>query len=185
MFLRKSRIEPLPVTMSAVRMGERVLQVGVDDPAVASAIAAKVGLSGNAVIAVINEHEATRAHDAAARVGVLVDVKVTSLASLPFDNDAFDLIVVHSARGLLASFDVQARLAAMRELHRVVRHGGRVMTIEGGVVTGIRSLMRQSRGNEEYESSGGVVRALEAAGFRPVRMLAEREGYKFAEAIKT
>ena len=33
MFLRKSRIEPLPVTMSAVRMGERVLQIGVDDPA--------------------------------------------------------------------------------------------------------------------------------------------------------
>ncbi len=40
MFLRKTRIEPLPVTMSAVRMGERVLQIGVDDPAVASAIAA-------------------------------------------------------------------------------------------------------------------------------------------------
>jgi hypothetical protein len=50
MFLRKTRIEPLPVTMSAVRMGERVLQIGVDDPAVASAIAGKAGLSGNAIV---------------------------------------------------------------------------------------------------------------------------------------
>ena len=51
MFLRKSRLEPLPVTMSAVRMGERVLQVGIDDATIAAAIAAKVGLSGNAAIA--------------------------------------------------------------------------------------------------------------------------------------
>ena len=33
MFLRKPRIQLLPVTMSAVRMGERVLQIGLDDPA--------------------------------------------------------------------------------------------------------------------------------------------------------
>ena len=49
MFLRKSRIEPLPVTMSAVRMGERVLQVGLDDPALASTLAGKAGLSGSAI----------------------------------------------------------------------------------------------------------------------------------------
>jgi len=64
MFLRKSRVAPLPVTMSAVRMGERVLQVGVDDPAVASAIAAKVGLSGHAALAVADERDAARARGA-------------------------------------------------------------------------------------------------------------------------
>src|SRR4029434_1273177 len=117
MFLRKSRIEPLPVTMSAVRMGERVLQIGVDDPAVASAIAAKVGLSGHAAIAVTDDRDAARAHGAAANAGVLVDVKVTSLAALPFDDDAFDLIIVHSARGLLSDLDENTRTAAMRECH--------------------------------------------------------------------
>jgi SAM-dependent methyltransferase len=185
MFFRKSRLEPLPVTMSAVRMGERVLQVGIDDPVIASAIAAKVGLSGNAAIAVTSEQEAARAHVAAANAGVLIDVKVTSLASLPFDNDAFDLIIVHSTRGLLSSLAADSRLAAMREWRRVVRHGGRVMTIEGGAVSGIKSFMRQPHSNQNYESSGGVVSALETAGFKPVRLLADREGYKFAEGIKT
>ena len=47
------------------------------------------------------------------------------------------------------------------------------------------SFIRQPRGNEAYESAGGIVGALEAAGFRPVRLLAEREGYKFTEGIKT
>ena len=184
MFLRKSRIEPLSVTMSAVRMGERVLQIGVDDPAVTSAIAAKVGLSGNAAIAVSDDHDATRAHRAAANAGILVDVKVTPLAPLPFESEAFDLVIVHSMRGLISSLDPNARIAAMREWHRVIRHGGRVMTIEAGAVSGIKSLIQQRRGDEAYEQTGGVVGALESAGFRPVRLLADREGHKFAEGIK-
>ena len=185
MFLRKSRIEPLPVTMSAVRMGERVLQIGVDDPAVASAIAAKVGLSGNAAIAVTGERDAARAHGAATNAGVLVDVKVTPLAPLPFDNDAFDLVIVHSMHGLLSSLGPNSRIEAMREWHRVVRRGGRVMTIEPGAVSGIKSLIQPRRSDDTYEGRGGVVGALEIAGFRPVRLLADREGYKFAEGIKS
>jgi len=85
MFLRKSRVEPLPVTMSAVRMGERVLQIGIDDPGLASALAAKVGLSGNAAIVVTDDADAARARTAAASGGVLVDVQVTPLAPLPFE----------------------------------------------------------------------------------------------------
>jgi len=185
MFLRKPRIEPLPVTMSAVRMGERVLQIGIDDAAMASAIAAKVGLSGTAAIAVNDERDAARAHGAAANAGVLVDVKVTPLAPLPFDDETFDLVIVHSMRGLLSSLDENSRTAAMRECHRVIRHGGRVMTIEAGAVTGIKSLIQPRRSDGMYEGRGGVVNALETAGFRPVRLLADREGYKFAEGIKS
>jgi hypothetical protein len=73
----------------------------------------------------------------------------------------------------------------MREWHRVLRQGGRVMTIEAGPATGIMSFIRHPRGNEAYDAAGGIVSALEAAGFKPVRLLAEREGYKFTEGIKT
>ena len=184
MFLRKSRVEPLPVTMSAVRMGERVLQIGVDDPAVASAIAAKAGLSGHAALAVADERGATRAQGAMANAGVLVDVQITPLTSLPFDGDAFDLIVVHAMHGLVSSLDADARLAAMREWRRVLRHGGRVMTIEAGPATGIASVFKPKRTDAAYETAGGVVGGLSAAGFKLVRLLAEREGYKFAEGIK-
>jgi len=184
MFLRKSRVEPLPVTMSAVRMGERVLQIGVDDPAIASAIAAKVGLSGTAALVVADEREAARAHGAMANAGVLVDVQVTPLATLPFDSDAFDLIVVHGMHGLVSSLDADARLAAMREWRRVLRQGGRAMTIEAGPATGLASVFKPQRSNEAYEAAGGAVGGLAAAGFKPVRLLAEREGYKFAEGIK-
>ena len=183
MFLRKSQLEPLPVTMSAVRMGERVLQIGIDEAAIVSAIAAKVGLSGSAAIAVVGDADAERARRAAANAGVLVDVKVTPLAQLPYDNDSFDLVVAHSMRGLVSSLDATARVAALREWHRVLRTGGRVMTIESGPAGGIKGLLHRT-GDSEYDASGGVVTALQAAGFHAVRMLAEREGFRFAEAIK-
>jgi len=59
------------------------------------------------------------------------------------------------------------------------------MTIEAGAVSGIKSLIQPRRSDDLYEGRGGVVQALEAAGFRPVRLLADREGYKFAEGIKS
>jgi SAM-dependent methyltransferase len=170
--------------MTAVRMGERVLQIGFDDAALASALAAKVGLSGNAAIVVTDDAAAARARTAAASAGVLVDVQVTPLAPLPFESGAFDLVIAHSMRGLVSSLDANARTEALREWHRVLRTGGRVMTIEAGAASGLKGLLRQPQGNDAYAESGGVVGALEAAGFRPVRILAEREGYRFAEGIK-
>ena len=52
---------------------------------------------------------------------MLVDVTVTPLAPLPFDSDAFDLVIAHGMRGLVSSLDANARIAAMREWHRVLR----------------------------------------------------------------
>src|SRR5215470_15690568 len=92
----------------SVRLPRRIVPICVSEPigdaspfrmANTPAIAAKVGLSGNAAIAVLDERDAARAHGAAANAGILVDVKVTPLAPLPFDNDAFDLVIVHSMRG--------------------------------------------------------------------------------------
>ena len=185
MFLRKSSIEPLPVTMSAVRMGERVLQIGVDDPAIVSALAAKVGLSGYAAIAVTDDAGAARTRAAAGRAGVLIDVQIAPVTSLPFESGAFDLVIAHSTRGLVSSLDATSRMAALREWHRMLRQGGRVMTIESAPTAGLKGMLRPTRVDETYAASGGIVAALEAAGFRPVRVLAEREGYTFTEGLKT
>src|SRR5918993_5567672 len=100
-FLRKSSLEQLPVAMSGVRMGERALQIGIDDRSVAGAIAAKVGLSGSAAFAVTSEGKAAQARTAGATAGLLVDVQLMSLDTLPFEASAFDVIVVHAGDGSL------------------------------------------------------------------------------------
>ena len=181
-FLRKSSLELLPVAMSGVRMGERALQIAIDDPSLAGAIAAKVGLSGHAAIAVADERSATRAREGASKAGALVDVQVASLQSLPFEASSFDAVVIHAMSGLLASMDDTLRVATLRDAHRVLRTGGRVVIIEAGERGGIRGLLG---GGTPPASDGAItVAALTTAGFRGSRVLAEREGYRFTEGLK-
>ncbi len=164
-FLRKSKQrEQLPIAMSGVRMGERALQIGIDAPTLVGAIAAKVGLSGHAAVAVGDEAAAASARSAAEKAGVLVDLQVAPLHTLPFANDSFDVIVVHAKSGWLASLDDAARQAVLREAHRVLRGGGRLIAIEG--------------------PTGSTIDALQPAGFKATRILAERDGYRFTEGLK-
>ena len=187
MFLRKAkRREPVPVTMSGVRMGEKLLQIGIDASGVAGTIAAKVGLSGSAAAAVTDEGAATRARAAAIEAGVLMEVQVAPLDRLPFADAAFDVVVVHSQQGLLSSIEAAGRPAAAREWCRVLRQGGRIVTIEPGTRTGLSAMFTRGAGsNTAYADAGGAVGLLESGGFKPVRQVGDLEGIKFTEGLKS
>ena len=99
-FLRKAKLdtEPLPIKMSGIRMGERLLQIGIDEPKLLAAMATKIGLSGSTSVVVQDDTSAARARDAAANAGALIDLHVVAPgALLPFDGDAFDVVVVLTA----------------------------------------------------------------------------------------
>jgi ubiquinone/menaquinone biosynthesis C-methylase UbiE len=186
-FLRKmSARDPLPVTMSGVRMGERLLQIGVDDARLAGQLAAKVGLSGHAAMVVSDEAAADRARAGIADAGGLVDLQVTRLDALPFPPESFDAVVVHNMNNLLTSIDASRRTQVVNEWRRALRVGGRIVVIESGMRSGIGALLRPGpKPDADYQRSGGTLAALEAAGFRPVRLLGDREGFKFIEGLKT
>ena len=94
---RRLDIDPLAVSMSGVKLGERLLQVGVDDAALAGLLASKTGLSGSAAHAVSTDAEAVKVNRGAKKAGVLVEVRVTPLDQLPYEAASFDVVVVHSA----------------------------------------------------------------------------------------
>ena len=187
MFLRKparSR-EPLAVTMSGVRMGERVLQIGIDRPALTGALAAKPGLSGHAAIAVADEAAGERARNAAAEAGALAEVSVTPLDSLPYQPESFDSVVIHSVDGFLASLEEGRRVPVAQECRRVLRKGGRVLVIEAGPRAGLAGWLRGGgKASSAFEQTGGSAAVLKAAGFVAVRLLAAREGQSFTEGLK-
>ncbi len=134
---------------------------------------------------VADEAAAASARDAVAEAGGLGDVHVVSaLHPLPFSDEAYDLVVIHTARGLLASLPRDVRERLLVECRRVLRAGGRLLALEAGTQTGLRSLFGGAKLDAAYETAGGTVAALEAAGFRPVRSLGDRQGYRFIEALK-
>jgi len=184
--LRKSpKADPLTVTMSGVRMGERLLQVGVDSAAMAIALVAKVGLSGTSAHVVASEEDAARLNAAAARAGALVDVRVVNtLRSMPFDDDSFDVVVIHSVKGLLGRMAPYTRVRCLEECHRVLRAGGRAVVIEAEPRGGLLGIVRPYPVDGHYAATGETVGALKAEGFKPVRILADREGFRFVEGLR-
>lgn len=186
-WLRKTQVgrEPLAVAMSGVRLGERVLQLGIDDVRLAAAIAVRSGLSGYAAMAATDALQAARASRAGAQEGAALDIRVAPPDALPFDDSAFDIVVIHNTGGLLTSASPDRRTRMLREVHRVLRHGGRAIVLDAGPRTGLRAVLRRGPGPDTaYETAGGSVTALGAAGFRPVRVLAERDGLRFTEGFR-
>jgi len=188
MFLRKrtlSKRDSVPVAMAGVRMGERLLQIGIDDPALAGALAAKVGLSGVAALVVPTEADAGRARAAAADAGVLIDVQVSHWRGLPFPGEAFDLVVVQSTRGLLASMSAGDRVGMLQQARRALRQGGRILVVESTPRGGLGGLLQRRGVDEYYANGGGAEGALKAEGFHRVRSLGDHDGYRFTEGFKT
>lgn len=184
-FFKKLEGDPLPITMTGVRAGERLLQLGIDEPALIAALAAKVGMNGTAAHVVTNDADAQRVRRAAEKAGVLIDVKMTgTLRSFPFDDESFDLVVMHSMSGLIAGMAPYTRVRCLEEAHRVLRPGGRIVTIEPEPRGGLAGIFRSHPVDGHYLASGETVGALKAESFKTARILADREGYRFVEGIK-
>ena len=165
-FRKMRAMDPLQVAMTGVRMGERYLQIFCSDAALTSGLATKTGLSGAAALAAADESQAKAARKAAEKAGALIDVQVTSPTQLPWDDDAFDMVVVDNTGGAFRALDELARATCLDDSRRVLRAGGRIEFIERmGEATHAEAL-------------------LASAGFKPVRTLAERDGFRFIEGLK-
>jgi ubiquinone/menaquinone biosynthesis C-methylase UbiE len=179
--LRKSANQPLAVSMVGIKLGDRLLFVGCSDPILLAQIAAKTGLTGRAFAVDEREAIATAAGEIASREGALVETATAQWTSLPVDNDSFDVAVV---RDVLPNLPAHRRAACVSEVARALRPGGRCLVIDGKVRTGWSALVRAGSSPVDYGEQGGPVQILTSQGFKAARILAEREGLVFAEAVK-
>jgi SAM-dependent methyltransferase len=163
-------MDPLHVSMTGVRMGERFLLIGCNDQALVSGLAAKVGLSGTSAVAAFTAEQARRAGAVGAKVGALIETQIIDGNALPFESDQFDMVVVDDTNGTFGAIDEGRRLDYLRDARRTVRPGGRIEVVEG----------MKARA-EGYD----VLRDLTTAGFKPVRELAERDGFRFVEGLRS
>jgi SAM-dependent methyltransferase len=193
LFRKTAEGDPLPVTMAAVRLGNRFLAVGVRDPALIAVLAAKAGLTGTACAVDEDGDAVTKAAAAIEAAGALADVTQAPWGMWPYDDGSFDVAVV---RDLLPGLTSYERHNCVSELLRVLRPGGRALIIEGAPRGGFGALLsgwrgspttglsRNTAGSPNASTYEGPVKALKDGGFAAVRLLGEVDGVLYAEGIK-
>jgi ubiquinone/menaquinone biosynthesis C-methylase UbiE len=184
-FARKSDPHLLAVSMTGVKMGDRLAFVGCAHGGRLAAVASKVGLSGRAVAIVPDDRAAGLARRAAAQLGVLVEIEVASVSNTPLEDGSIDLAVIDDTAGLFGAMPAGDRPAAVREVARILRPGGRVILIGATPRTGLAGLLAGGTpAAPPFAASREANLALAGNGFSIVRTLAEREGLVFVEGIK-
>jgi ubiquinone/menaquinone biosynthesis C-methylase UbiE len=176
----------LAIAMTGVKLGDRLLQVGCTDASLLGVIGSKVGLSGRVCAIVPDDAHAQRARRGAEKSGFLLEIETGNLGKFPFEDAAFNLIVVDHQDGLLSNIRPEQRVAVLQEAFRTLAPRGRVVVIERAARGGLGALFGSASApvDPHYKSSGGTLVALEAEGFRSARLLAERGGLSFFEGVR-
>jgi ubiquinone/menaquinone biosynthesis C-methylase UbiE len=186
-FRRPQQKHSVAIAMTGVTLGDHLLQIGCTDASLLGAIGSKVGLSGRVCVIVPDESHAARARRAADKSGFLLELETGNLGHFPFEDGAFNLLVVDNQEGLLSSMRPEQRVATLKESFRALAARGRIIIIERGERGGLGALFGSAASapvDPHYKSSGGAVVALEAEGFRAARLLAERNGLSFFEGVR-
>ena len=111
--------------MSGVREGSRVLDVASGSGDLAAAFAKRAGASGEVWMTDINAAMLSVGRDKLIDAGVFAPLALCDAEKLPFSSDTFDCVSV--AFGLR---NMTHKEAALAEMTRVTRPGGRVIVLE-------------------------------------------------------
>ena len=167
--------------MIGLQLGNRVLQIGHNDPHLIALLAAKVGMTGQASALVADDTARETLDRAAAARGVAVDVKVAPIRTPPFAQGWFDVVVIPELIGAMRPHE---RVGTLQGARQVLRVGGRCLVIETAPRGGLGALFSARSLDPHYRAQGGAHAALRAEGFKPVRTLAEQDGRLFTEGMK-
>jgi ubiquinone/menaquinone biosynthesis C-methylase UbiE len=177
----KSSAEPLAVSMTGVKLGDRLLVLGCSEPVLIARLAVKTGFTGRAMALDEREPLVARAADVAGREGALIETASAPWRALPLDPNSFDVTVIYDVLPYLSAGE---RLGCVAEVVRVLRPGGRCLVIDAALRGGLSTLIHRRSSHPDYAAGGGAVAPLQSSGVRAVRMLAEREGLVFVEGVK-
>jgi len=112
---------------SGIGLGDKVLDLAGGTGDIAALLSKRVGVNGRVVLSDINEAMLSVGRQRLENQGIANNIRyaIANAESLPFEDGEFDAVTI--AFGLR---NVTDKNAALKEMHRVLRPGGKVMILE-------------------------------------------------------
>jgi demethylmenaquinone methyltransferase/2-methoxy-6-polyprenyl-1,4-benzoquinol methylase len=116
---------------SGIGLGDRVLDLAGGTGDIAALLSKRVGVNGRVVLSDINEAMLNVGRQRLENQGIANNIRyaIANAEFLPFEDGEFDAVTI--AFGLR---NVTDKNAALKEMHRVLRPGGKVMILEFSAV---------------------------------------------------
>jgi ubiquinone/menaquinone biosynthesis C-methylase UbiE len=124
---REGRMRQRTLDVAGVAVGDSVLDVGCGTGTLALAAKRRVGFEGSVHGVDASREMVARARAKSERSGLPVAFEIAAAQSLPFADGTFDVVTCSLAFHHLPE---DSRAAALAEMRRVVKPGGRVLVVE-------------------------------------------------------
>ena len=113
------------VTLSGVKLGDKVLDIAGGSGDLSKLFAKKVGENGHVVLTDINASMLSVGRDRMIEAGLSLPVTLCDAEKLPFADHSFDCVIVAFGLRNMTHKDV-----ALKEMQRVLKIGGRLLVLE-------------------------------------------------------
>jgi SAM-dependent methyltransferase len=175
-FRRARPQQPLIVSITGVRIGQRIVGIIGADPRLFLDVAARVGITGGAHALTPDAAAVSRLEAAAVKHGVLVDADPIAMP-LPVPEASFDLALIDDR----VPRAMQTSPALLADVWRVLRPGGRIIVALPAPASALAGLFGITPKPPDVLP---LLRCLGGAGFIAARLLAARDGVGFVEAAR-
>ena len=113
------------VTLSGVKLGDKVLDIAGGSGDLSKLFAKKVGENGHVVLTDINASMLSVGRDRMIEAGLSLPVTLCDAEKLPFADHSFDCVIVAFGLRNMTHKDI-----ALKEMQRVLKVGGRLLVLE-------------------------------------------------------
>lgn len=160
------------VAAAEVQPGDRVLDVACGTGVVARTAARRLGSTGSVTGVDVNPDMLATARRSSAHVAPPIGWREADVAALPFDDDAFDVVLCEEAVQFFGD-----RVAALREMRRVATPGGRVAfsVLRSVEHNPVYAIVAQALGDHASAAAEQMMRSPFALGDADVLRVAARD----------